>query len=492
MSSARPRGPEARSGERAAGGLAPSPTSYETLRERQVASVVERMTDLLKPIRWSAARLEAHRTQSLRALVRRAMSGSPWHRRRLNQVDADTLQVAQLASLPVMTKSDLMTHFDEIVTDPEITLDRVESHLAGLSEDRYLLERYHAVASSGSDGQRGLFVYDWEAWVTCFVGFLRHLTWELLKTKGPHRRIEVGVIAAGKASHMSCALFQTFESPDIAFHLFPATLPLDAIVEGLNDVRPEQLIGYPSMLHRLAEEARRGRLRIAPRHLVVTAEPLSAEARAAIEANWDAKLWNVWATSEAGPHASSCGRGRGLHLNEDLVIVEPVDEGGCPVPPGVRSAKVYLTNLYNPVLPLIRYELDDQVTLIDEACACGSVHRRVEDVHGRSNESFLYANGATVHSFVFETALEHERNVLEYQVRQTERGADVTVCCEGHVDLSRLEATLARDLAGLGLPAAEVTVRAAPRPERGATGKLKRFVPLPARGPTDRGLPDGS
>jgi phenylacetate-coenzyme A ligase PaaK-like adenylate-forming protein len=39
---------------------------------------------------------------------------------------------------------------------------------------------------------------------------------------------------------------------------------------------------------------------------------------------------NVYATSEAGGIAGTCPEGLGLHLNDDLVIVEPVDTPDNP------------------------------------------------------------------------------------------------------------------------------------------------------------------
>ena len=49
-----------------------------------------------------------------------------------------------------------------------------------------------------------------------------------------------------------------------------------------------------------------------------------------------------------GVTAIGCFKGTGMHLSDDLVIVEPVDANGDPVPSGVRSHKVYVTNLFNP------------------------------------------------------------------------------------------------------------------------------------------------
>jgi hypothetical protein len=72
-----------------------------------------------------------------------------------------------------MTKDDLMANWDAIVTDPRVTLEGTERHLAGLTSDAYLLDEYHAAASGGSSGRRGAFVYGFDAWAVAQAGFIR-------------------------------------------------------------------------------------------------------------------------------------------------------------------------------------------------------------------------------------------------------------------------------------------------------------------------------
>ena len=145
--------------------------------------------------------------------------------------------------------------------------------------------------------------------------------------------------------------------------------------------------------------------------------------------------------------------------------------------PGERSAKVYVTNLYNHTLPLIRYEITDEVTLTDDRCPCGSAHRLMEDPQGRLDESFRYGS-LVVHPLVFRSPLGLCRNIVEYQVRQTPRGADVAVVCQGRPDLWALAEQIAVKLVTAGLNGAEVSVHAVDRLARQETGKLKRFVPI--------------
>jgi hypothetical protein len=69
------------------------------------------------------------RDQRLRALLRTAKARSPWHAKRLAGVDVDAVTGADLAALPTMTKTDVMEHCDEVVTDRRLTLELAEAHL---------------------------------------------------------------------------------------------------------------------------------------------------------------------------------------------------------------------------------------------------------------------------------------------------------------------------------------------------------------------------
>ena len=255
---------------------------------------------------------------------------------------------------------------------------------------------------------------------------------------------------------------------------------------GLNETQPDCLVAYPSVLHVLSFEARAGRLQIAPRQVLTCAEPLLPEIRAASEEAWGATVGNIWAASESGGIAVPCAHSRS-HLNEDLLIVEPVDEHGRPVAPGERSAKIYVTNLFNRALPLIRYEISDEVRILSDPCPCGSAHRCVADIQGRLDDVFVY-DGRRVHPQVFRSALGRHAGVVEYQVHQTRQGARIAVRCAAPVDLERLRGETAQALADLGLsrPAVELTV--ARRLERDpGPAKLRRFVPLAEPTPRESG-----
>ena len=153
--------------------------AYEDLRQRHLAELAALLPEHVQRLRWPAERLARERRDRLRHLLRVAISSSPWHRRRLAGVDPDRFEQADLAGLPPMTKDDLMANWDQVVTDRRLTLGLVEGHLARLESDAYLFDEFHAVASGGSTGRQGIFVFGWREWAVAYAGFMRTTIWDL-------------------------------------------------------------------------------------------------------------------------------------------------------------------------------------------------------------------------------------------------------------------------------------------------------------------------
>ena len=145
----------------------------------------------------------------------------------------------------------------------------------------------------------------------------------------------------------------------------------------------------------------------------------------------------------------------------------------------MASAKVLVTNLHNLTQPLIRYELTDRFT---PAPNPGGGFLRAS-VDGRADDLFRYP-AASVHPFVIGTPLLRAPAVREFQVRQTERGADLAAVVDGHLDVAALTAAVRDGLRQAGLPDPQITLRRVEALDRDPlTGKARRFIPLGPRIP---------
>ncbi len=331
----------------------------------------------LRHDRWTLQQVEGYQAQALHACREYAYAHSPFYQRFHRG-----LTDRPLHELPVLTKAMLMEHFDELVTDRSIHLEDVRQYLAHPGGQERFLNRYRVMATSGSTGQPGVFLANQGEGTHLTVGFARFPAWA-----GVTPGSKAAIIASTASGHMSSQIPALVHGQLLPRLQLSASDPVEKLVQQLNAWQPDMLAGYASMLRILAEEQQQGRLQITPRFLFSASETLSQETRQRIEQAWRSRLFNIYAATESGLLAAECTSHRGLHLFEDLVIVEVVDERNHPVPAGVYGEKVLLTVLFSRTQPLIRYEVSDRVSRSHtEQCPCGRPFALLEGIEGRAPE----------------------------------------------------------------------------------------------------------
>ena len=240
---------------------------FEIERQRHLQGYAARLQEEAARLTWPLERLHRLRDERLRTVLRAAKERSRWHARRLADVDPDMVTGDDLSMIPVMNKAEVMANWDDIVTDRRLTLEQAEAHLSRVASDgpSYLFHEYQVLTTGGSSGTRGVFVWDYEGLLMYALGRDRGTLW-ILQCDGRtvSRR---AIVASSHATHATSVLARTFAgSPQLgSTRSFPVTLPLEQIVDGLNAFEPTDLMSYTSMLQRLGEEQRQGRLRISPR-----------------------------------------------------------------------------------------------------------------------------------------------------------------------------------------------------------------------------------
>jgi phenylacetate-coenzyme A ligase PaaK-like adenylate-forming protein len=426
--------------------------------------------------------------QRLRELVRFARERSPYYARHYRGLPRDPA----LHELPPAGKRDLMAHFDDWVTDRAVRREAVERFVATRAVGSRLLERYVVFQSSGASGVPGLFLQDEHA----LAVYDALIAWEMGKACLRASRVVPptelrGALVAATHGHFAsivswqeaCRVYGRSDAKG-----FSVLEPLPRLVRALNAHAPAFLGSYPSVLAILAEERLAGRLTVAPVMLWSGGEYLAPRLRRHIEQAFGALLVNEYGASECLDIAGSCAAGN-LHVHPEWVFLEPVDEQHRPVPRGQVSHTVLVTNLANRVQPIIRYDLGDRVTLLEEPCPCGSMQPALR-VEGRIDDTLQLraADGRSVAlpPLALSSVMEDIARVYRYQVVQTAPDALCVRLAPGDgtraAAWKRVQHALHAYLARHELGQVRVTLdRAAPRVER-ASGKLRTVIALRTTG----------
>ncbi|WLW52457.1 phenylacetate--CoA ligase family protein [Streptomyces sp. YU58] len=105
------------------------------------------------------------------------------------------------------------------------------------------------------------------------------------------------------------------------------------------------------------------------RALFVGGEPLGPARRRRISEIWGVPVVEEYGSTETGSLAGECPEGR-LHLWADRAVFEVLDPVTGRIGPD-GAGQLLVTPLYREAMPLLRYNLEDDVEVSTEPCPCG-------------------------------------------------------------------------------------------------------------------------
>jgi phenylacetate-CoA ligase len=396
---------------------------------------------------WSPERLVAYQRKQFINLLQHAVQRSPFYRELYAGIRIDG--ATALDQLPTVGKATMMENYDTLVTDRRLKLAELRNHLGQLRGDEYYLGEYRVLSTSGTTGSGGIFAYSRREWSTILANALRWYDYIGVRLRLP-KRVRVSAIGADNPIHVSVRMIESSDVGIFAHQRLRVDAHLDDLVDALNGFRPDVLLPYPSIGSLLADEQLKGRLDIRPRVISTHTEGLTEETSRKIEEAWGVKPYNHYGLTEEPTFAAECQHHHGLHVFEDLLIAEVVDDHNRPVPTGQTGRKVLLTNLYNFTQPIIRYEVSDMLTMSPELCSCGRPFPLIAEISGR-REDVLYMKGEDSHDIavppaVLETTLEAIDGVARYQVLHRREGICVRVVPKEGADRGALSRELSNKI----------------------------------------------
>jgi putative adenylate-forming enzyme len=310
------------------------------------------------------ATLQAHQQRQLRHFARRVMPRSPYFSAFAQQ---------PFDAWPSMDKALMMAHFDRMNT-AGLKRDTVLACARRSEADRDfspMVGRFSVGLSSGTSGQRGLFVASPRERAIWAGGMLA-------------RALPDGLFAGERVALFLRAdntLYHSVNNRWLSLRFYDLFAPFDAECERLARQNPSIVVAPAQVLRALAQGVLAGTVHIAPKKVISVAEVLDAADRALLKRVFP-EIGEIYQATE-GFLAATCPRGV-LHLNEEFLVVEPqwIDE---------HRFTPQITDFTRHTQPIVRYRLDDVLVRRAEPCDCGRAGMALAAIEGRHDDQLVLA-----------------------------------------------------------------------------------------------------
>ena len=144
----------------------------------------------------------------------------------------------------------------------------------------------------------------------------------------------------------------------------------------IEETRPDAWIGFPALLLGVA---RMYGPDFPIRKALISADACPPGITGPLEDLLGSRLFPHYGSRECGlGGAVTCPAFQGMHLRENHILAEIVDETGSPVPDG-QWGELVITTIGLEAMPLIRYRTGDRTRFLP-SCPCGGVTRRIDRV----------------------------------------------------------------------------------------------------------------
>ena len=347
----------------------------------------------------SADELMALQAVEMSKLLKHAVDRIPFYKEFKDRLELspDTVN-SDIKEFPVLTREMIEEHYDELIDKDIKGGIRVSSGGTTGKETITIRDRHEMlhVANCYFDSMAGLF-------------------------PGKSRLLIRRARSANFADNPSDRKF-TFNPVTRTCTVSPAYMNMEKL-EFLYNVykfnRPRVILGITETIYRFAEYIRENDLKTYRVDLVGTGyQTMLPRYRELIASVFKgATLIDGYGANEFGRLAQQCSESNGYHYIPLIHYIESVDAGYKDVPAG-ETGQLLVTTLQKRKMPLIRYRVDDLVTVSDKPCDCGRGFPLVESFDGRRIESIVSPKKTYMSPLPFFEIMSEYRNVEQFKIEQ--------------------------------------------------------------------------
>jgi phenylacetate-coenzyme A ligase PaaK-like adenylate-forming protein len=411
---------------------------------------------------WSPEAIEAYQVAALRRLLRYAGDHVPYYRDLFRRIGFDPRSVKRREDvdvLPVLTREIVRERYEDLVA-PAFRGTNVKKGTSG-STGTPLKFEYSPESESWRQATR-VRGYGWAGY---HPGLPTFYYWAVVREPPTwQKRYKLAFDRALKRETFFDSMKQDEASRRRALELLCRT-------------KPHVIVAYVQSCAQFARWITDNGLRDWPDTPVVCgAEPVLPGDRAALERAFGPGIFETYGSRETMLLAAECEAHDGMHLSEENLLVQAVEDGRS-VAPG-QTGEVVVTDLHNYGMPFIRYLNGDLAVLGDgKACACGRGLRKLARVEGRRADTMRDREGHPIPGIIFHVLFSDARREVIRQFRATQKkSGDVVlqVVCGQDWSKEEFESTVRRFGEYLrGLP---FTVEFTGDIPPAANGKMKTIV----------------
>lgn len=141
-----------------------------------------------------------------------------------------------------------------------------------------------------------------------------------------------------------------------------------------------------------------------------------------IKSLWDIELFSTYASTEMCTAFTECKEHKGLHIPEDLIFTEILNEDGKEVKAG-EIGELVVTTLGVETMPLVKYATGDLVKKMKTICNCGRSSALISSVLGRKQQLIKYKGTSIYPQQIIQLMMELPE-LQEYQIQVTSNAWD--------------------------------------------------------------------
>lgn len=328
---------------------------------------------------------EKYRKKALNKIVSYAKSHSSFYQELYRGIKSN----ASIEDFPIISKQDIVSHFDELITSKEIKKESLKEYFAEPFDfNKRYQNKYLAFHTSGSSGNPVYVVWGEEVFgISLSNYYFRIKSVVGLETTKKIRVAYIGITDDYVGGNSWVYGMKGFAD----IKILSVFSPIEEMIEQLNSFYPEIIFTKPSLLGELAKMKRDGKLKISPKDVIFAGEMITPQDLKNIEKYFGIKPINSYSTCETGPVAIQMdSNSEGLKIFDDLIWLELVDEENKPIHEYYKMGYVVITNLYNRYMPVIRYRIGDRAYFVpDDNQPCGNT---ISYIQGRGTTYFVFEN----------------------------------------------------------------------------------------------------